>query len=114
VLAEQALELARAMSPDRLSHAMPAFLNTFASAEYRNGNWKQALDALDRAAAISDAPPPSTMLLRRALCLHRLGDSTEARRCYEEALDHPRGDPYEAQFNFDTLRQEAAALFGGD
>jgi tetratricopeptide (TPR) repeat protein len=109
-LAKQAIDLVGGISSS--SEAVPVYLNTLAMAHSRQGNWTAALDALDRAVAMSNARPSSTTLLRQALCYQQLGHPAQARRCYDEALDQIVRDRYDAQFNFDTLRQEAASAIG--
>jgi tetratricopeptide (TPR) repeat protein len=103
-----AVELAR--KAVELEPRQRDFWKTLGAAQYRAGDWKACVAALDRARPPGEGGDGAACFFL-AMARWQLGDKEQARRCYERAvrwmeLNRPQ-DKQLARF-----RAEAAALLG--
>jgi tetratricopeptide (TPR) repeat protein len=83
---------------------------TLGEAEYRSGHWPAAIEALVNASKSGTNDDPSLALFL-AMAQWQLGDKTEARRLYAQAVGWLEKKPSRDE-RLTRLRAEAAALLG--
>jgi WD40 repeat protein/tetratricopeptide (TPR) repeat protein len=86
-----------------------AYWRTLGIAQYRAGEWKAALAALDRALPLGGGD--SAVEFFRAMAHWQLGEREQARQCYEAGL-RLRAEAKAKQEDLKRFRDEAAALLG--
>jgi tetratricopeptide (TPR) repeat protein len=103
---EQALEAAE------LAPRQGGYSNTLGIAHYRAGNWKEAIEALDRSERLdSKGELPSVNAFFLAMAHWRLDEKTEAHKSYDKAVEWmDENKPEDEQLR--RFRAEAAALLG--
>jgi len=83
---------------------------SFGSAHFAAGNWKQAVDAFDKANSLRSAPEPWDQF-PLAMCQWQLGQHKEARKSFNQALDTMEKKHWRSP-ELRLLRDNAAELLG--
>jgi serine/threonine protein kinase/WD40 repeat protein/Tfp pilus assembly protein PilF len=90
------------------------YWNTLGVAHYRLGEWKAALEALEKAERLAHDTPFGSNAYFLAMCHHQLGDPAKARQHYDRAIRWTQEDPDELesdrQQELKAFQNEAEAL----
>ncbi len=93
-------------------------LHTLGVAQYRLGQYQEALETLGRAVQVNKQTATASELYFLAMCHHRLGDAAKAKECYDGAfawgLRNVLGMPPDLVRDLLAARAEAAGLLGLD
>jgi WD40 repeat protein len=112
---QRALALARRAV--ELAPKMAIFLNTLGVAQYRAGQFTEAIATLEKSLAASKGESDAFDLFFLAMARHKLGQVAQARANFDRAVqwrrEHP--NPKEPQWNeeLDAFQAEARALLDG-
>jgi tetratricopeptide (TPR) repeat protein len=104
MLAKKAVELAPTRGP---------YWNTLGAAHYRAGNWKEAVEALEKSCALQDNPKggDARQWFVLAMAHGKLAEKVKARELYDRAVRWM--DKYQPQnVELHRFRAEAAELLG--
>jgi tetratricopeptide (TPR) repeat protein len=77
--------LPHARNADELSHGRAVYKNTLGVALYRNGQFKEAVPVLQQSLEAGKGQQDAFDLFFLAMCQHRLGNATDAKKCYDQA-----------------------------
>jgi WD40 repeat protein/Flp pilus assembly protein TadD len=105
----------------KLAPGVGNFYNTLGVAMYRNGKWKEAIEALNESVQLTsdsrqspEFTPDAQIVnwLFLAMAHKQLGDLVSARRSYDKAVQALDKDKVVIELDRRLFRQEAAALLG--